>query len=384
MAAPKRPLFLDSPPENSSPVYLGLLKPANGRAALVRAQCEELWRDFQDLADENFTSHLPLDFPRRWFEMYLGAALRRTGLDVSAPKPGPDFRVLVNRRPAYIEAIAPTPGRADTPDSVPQPVYKDEHGNPMASRVPHDLITLRLTGALAKKTQIFRSYVAKGYIENEAPRIIAINLSDIPHAWADAEEFWFRALYGVGDRFVAIDRSGGAAIEGRHHRSLLHRGNGAPVDVAALLNPERADISGVLGSSVDFANLPGPLGDDFLLMPHAAAACPYPPGFLRRGAEVRLAAGDGGRWNVDTVDYSAHEPRGPENFAIDFEGAKFDGEWAVAGRTLCVAVDKHRCDVLIKGSDDPAASALAIAREMLLAYRGRVSSGEPREPRDEE
>ena len=34
--------------------------------------------------------------------------------------------------------------------------------------------------------------------------MIAINLRAIPHAWADAEEFWFRALYGVRDRFVAI------------------------------------------------------------------------------------------------------------------------------------------------------------------------------------
>lgn len=147
-------------------------------------------------------------------------------------------------------------------------------------------------------------------------------------------------------------------------------------DVAPLLNSERACISGVLGSAADVGNVPNPLGDEFLLMPHATPHSAYPTGFIRRGAEVTLREDGGERWSVDTTDYGAHEPRGLEKLAVEFEGAQHEGAWAVSGRILSVRIAKHGCDVPIRGGDDPATVAHQIAHEMLLAYRDIDNSAE--------
>jgi hypothetical protein len=237
-------------------------------------------------------------------------------------------------------------------------------GKPVAAQVPHAQITLGLAGAFRAKADVFDRYHREGYVANGDPRIIAINLRDIPHAWADAEEFWFRALHGVGDRFVAIDRSGGATMAGREHRTLLQRAGGAVQDVAPLLRQERAGISGVLGSSADVGNVPNPLGDDFALMPHAAGQSPYPRGFIRRGAEVLLHADGGERWTVETEDYGAHQSRGPERLVTEFEGKAIEGEWAVEGQILPVRVGGRRYDIPLAGGDDPAAAAQQIAIEI--------------------
>ena len=92
----------------------------------MREGCEDLWRGFSDLADANFVERFPFEFHQRWFEMYLGAALRRAKLDVTAPKPDPDLRVMVEGRPLYIEAIAPTAGHPLHADAVQEPVYRDD------------------------------------------------------------------------------------------------------------------------------------------------------------------------------------------------------------------------------------------------------------------
>ena len=108
MVRPSKPLLLSKLPEKCSVAYRNLFEPSHRRASIARETCEALLEEFHDPADKNFTGHLLLNFRRRWFEMYLGAALRRAGLDVSAPKPGSAFRIMVGGRPIYIEAIAPT------------------------------------------------------------------------------------------------------------------------------------------------------------------------------------------------------------------------------------------------------------------------------------
>ena len=105
-------------------------------------------------------------------------------------------------------------------------------------------------------------------------------------------------------------------MAGRDHRTLLQRAGGAYEDVAPLLRSERSDICGVLGSSADLANMPNPLGDDFVLMPHAAPSSPYPRGFIRRGTELLLHPGEGECWRVETIDHGALPPRGPERFVL--------------------------------------------------------------------
>jgi len=190
-------------PDGCHAAYRNLFSATSGRGRDAREQCEQLWQNFHDLADKKFPDRFPLEFHQRWFEMHLGASLR----------------VTVGGQPIYIEAIAPEAGHPQHADHVPEPEYTNANGIPKVSQVPHSLITMRLSGAFHKKAGVYNQYRLNGHVPENAVCIIAINLRDIPHAWADAQEFWFRALYGVGDRFVTFNRDGSAAVEGRQYES---------------------------------------------------------------------------------------------------------------------------------------------------------------------
>lgn len=143
--------------------------------------------------------------------------------------------------------------------------------------------------------------------------------------------------------------------------------------MAPLLDNDHAGTSGVLGSAADAGNVPNPVGDDLLLMPHAAAQSPYPLGLIKRGAELVLhAAENGQQWGIETIDYGAHETRGPVSFSVEFEGVRYKGEWVIAGRNLSVRIKGRRSDFPpIQGGDDPAALAKESAVGMLNALRSR-------------
>jgi len=367
-------LFQAKPLDDGSMAYRNIFEARSERAAEAKQIAEEMWREFRDLADPQFLKEFPTKerFHQRWFEMYCGVSLRRAGLHVEAPKPGPDFRVILEGRPVFVEAVSPTGGDPLHADAVQEPIYKEADGTLRAVQVPHAKITLRIADVFRRKADIYDGYRRKGHVRDGDPCIIAINLHDVPHAWTDAQEHWFRALYGVGDTFVTLDREGHATTQGRQYRDLLTRAGGAVEDVAPLLNAERAGISGVLGSATDVGNVPNPAGDDFLLMPHAVAQMPYPRGLIKRGAEIVLHAAEGGqRWDVETVDYGAHEPRGPVAFAVEFEGTRHDGEWAVDGRNLSVHIAHWKSTFPIQGGDDPSALAVQNAIGILSVLRSR-------------
>lgn len=362
-----KPLFRRLP-DDCCISYRNLFAANKGQAKNAREECEALWLKFHDLADGNFADRFPYEFHQRWFEMYLGATMRDANLEVSAPKPGPDFSVTVGGQSIYIEAIAPEAGDPLHADHVPEPVYKDADGNIKASQVPHTPITLRLAGAFHKKAGAYNKYRLKGTIARNAVCVIAINLRDIPHAWADCQDFWIRALYGVGDRYVAFDQEGRAAVEGRHHHELLRgaRGDGPATEVASLLNVNHADISGVIGSAAGTGNIRGPLGDDFALMPHATALFPYPAGFIGRGIELKLTqSADASGWHVETVDYGAVESQGPNTARVQFKGEVHEVVWEVSGRELSVRVGGRGITQLINRAVDAAALAEVVARVML-------------------
>jgi hypothetical protein len=129
-------LFQVKPPDDPSKAYRNLFEARSGRAAQARAFCDDIWRDSHDLADLRFLERFPFEFHRRWFEMYLGGSLRRVGLHVEAPKPGPDLRVTLEGRPIYIEAVAPTGGNSWHADSVQEPIYRADDGTRRAVQVP--------------------------------------------------------------------------------------------------------------------------------------------------------------------------------------------------------------------------------------------------------
>jgi hypothetical protein len=372
MRKPPRQLFMQEPPENSSPLYRALILPRRPIEVLARQRCEAMWRLFEPLADPNFLERLPFEFHQRWFEMYLGAALVSAGLEVGAPTPGrgPDFEIRADGRRVYVEAVCATAGDSLHEDVVPEPIYRDTEGNAVCAQVPHDRITLRLAHSVRAKLNAFDRYRNAGLVVPDDACVIAVNLREIPHAWADAKEFFIRAVYGAGNRYMVIDpRAREIVATGREHRTLLTRAGGAAEEVAPMLDPNHEDVCAILGSSADAWNMREPFGDDFLLMPHVSARAPVPRGMIRQGSELSLCAGEkSGTWTVDETDYGAPQPRGPEPFVVEHEGSQFEGEWEISGRELEIRMAGHGSAVTFRGDGDPAVAAREIATEMLRVY----------------
>ena len=107
---PARELFAAEAPDGCALAYRNLIRPQHPGAVAARQRCEEMWRVFQPLADRNFPREFPCKLHQRWFEMYLGASFISAGLEVRAPKPGPDFEILSNGRRIYVEAVCATSG----------------------------------------------------------------------------------------------------------------------------------------------------------------------------------------------------------------------------------------------------------------------------------
>jgi hypothetical protein len=362
---------MDEAPDGCALVYRNLIRPQHRGAVAARQRCEEMWAAFQPLADSNFLERLPFEFHQRWFEMYLGASLVSAGIEIRAPKPGPDFEIRAAGKRIFIEAVAPTPGNPEHADAVSEPVYSEAQGRPIAVEVPHDRITLRIASAVRAKLDVFDRYRSKGLVSAEDACIVAVNLRDIPQAWADSKEFFFRAVYGMGNRVLVIDTDRRQIVAaGRDHRMILARASGAAEAVAPMLDPGHADMCAILGSAADVGNVPNLLGDDFVIMPHANAQVPFPRGLIGRGVEISLRPGDeSGSWALEETDHGAPEPRGPETFTVEHEGTVYEGEWQIAGRELHIRLARYSSAVPFRNGGDPAVAAREIAIEMLRVYR---------------
>ena len=225
MSRAQRELFMREAPNGCSPLYRYLINPRRPIKEMARQRCEAMWRLFEPLADPNFLERLPFEFHQRWFEMYVGAALVGADLNVRAPTPGrgPDFEVHTDGRRVYVEAVCATAGDPLHEGAMPEPVYRDAEGNAVCAQVPHDRITLRLAHSVRAKLNALDRYRNAGLVTPDDACVIAVNLREIPHAWADAKEF-VRAVYGVGNQYMVINPAAGEIVAtGREHRTLHAR-----------------------------------------------------------------------------------------------------------------------------------------------------------------
>ena len=71
-----------------------------------RQSIESLWMKFHPLADSQFTGAIASDFPRRFWEMYVGCMLLDAGFSVTSKDAGPDARIETDTTPIWVEADA--------------------------------------------------------------------------------------------------------------------------------------------------------------------------------------------------------------------------------------------------------------------------------------
>lgn len=299
------PLFSATPP-NACIAYNNLRTAAHGHCREGREHCEDLWRDFEPLADANFLTEFPVHLHERWFEMYLTVALMRAGLTVECRKPGPDILLTVNSQRIWIEASCATAGTEGLPDSVPAPVYARAGEQPKVTNRPTGQMALRIRNTLSTKEAIFRGYREAGIVEPGDAAVIAINVHSVHNLWADMADLMMRSLYGVGDLMLSIDRETGTIVDQRHQQlaSISKKSTGAAVGVQPFIDGSISHVSAVIGSRADAVNLPRRLGDDTTLFPNLTAATPWPVGAIPLGEEWQFAQVEDG-WNGNRIAYIA-------------------------------------------------------------------------------
>ncbi|MDH3714201.1 MAG: hypothetical protein OET44_10185 [Gammaproteobacteria bacterium] len=288
-------LFAEAP-QNACPAYTNLRNATDGPCRSGREHCEDLWNDFALLADKNFLVEFPVRFHQRWFEMYLTVALMRLGMAVQCPKPGPDILVTVDGRRVWIEAVCASPGAAGKPDSVPEPEYVRAGDNPIVSSVPKDQMVLRLRNSLAEKQTQYQRYLDSGIVNQDDILAVAINVHAVHGLWANMGDIVMRALYGVGDLVVSLDRNTGTIVSSHHAQvsSIEKKLSGAQVGVEPFTDSSMPHIAAVLGSRADAVNLPQRLGDDCALYPNLSSMVSWRPNTIRFGEEWTFVESDEG------------------------------------------------------------------------------------------
>jgi hypothetical protein len=112
--------------------------------------------------------------------MYLGSSLLSAGLEVSAPKPQPNFEIRANGQRIFVEAVCAAAGHPLHDDAVPEPVYQDADGEVVADQVPHDLITPRIASAVRAKLDVFDRHRRKDPVaRHEACIVVSRKLSTL-------------------------------------------------------------------------------------------------------------------------------------------------------------------------------------------------------------
>lgn len=286
------PLFTCTP-QGATPSYRALAAPENPRAAAANAQCESFWVDYQPFADPDFATRFPLETHALWFEMYLTVSLLRTGLPVQRPpRPGegPDVLLEVGGQRIWIEATCATGGTPGSPNAVEPIVYAQPGEPPVVRDLQPDLIATRITNSLHGKQQAYRRYLDAGLVGPNDLAVIAINVSAVPHGYFDMVPLMLRALYGVGNPVLHLDRATGAVVARDHQiiASVPKCGTGAPVPMQSFADGSIPHISAVLASREDVWNVPGQLGAGTRWHPNLTATNPWPAGLLPVGAELQF------------------------------------------------------------------------------------------------
>jgi hypothetical protein len=193
-----------------------------------------------------------------------GAKPRRTATS------GPEFFFYHNKRRVWIEATAPSAGTGA--DAV------TEHDPGDAFRVPLERILLRYTAALNAKRDKLASDIEQTIVGSTDHYVLAINGRGIPYApWGNTLPYMVQAYLPIGPLVLTFDRNSKRITDRSYERQeAVSKRNGAQVSTMAFLDPSNGDISAVLHSSVDAANLPRRLGGDFYVLHNPNARNPLP------------------------------------------------------------------------------------------------------------
>jgi len=241
---------------------------------------EDMWREFEPIADDNFQSDAMSHFNERLWEMYLAVTLQRRGYEVkNMGGRGPDFHVSRDGVNSCIEATAPGLGEGD--DAVPELVDR------VVAEVPEDQIILRLTGALDAKRKQYSKAVERNALDPDLPFIVAINGNRIRFQGVQCTlPTVVRAFYGFGPLWVEWGRECRKIEKAYFQRQeSIQKASGIAIPTNGLLTKDYPMVSGVLFSWSGLTTYPEKFGSEFIYVKNNHADNPLPEGFFPFGRE---------------------------------------------------------------------------------------------------
>lgn len=265
--------------DGTDPAYEALRRPPNGHCARCRGQFLELWKLTAPFLDRELIDRARSSLHSAYWEMQVAAGLLDAGVtlvprDQRSPRnAGPD---LLSATPyVWIEAIAVQAGKGE--DAVPTPPER------VAYSVPDDQILLRIIQAIDAKRGKREDYIARGWVRESDPYVVAINSGNLPNGKSELPlPRIVRAVFPFGHYAVSMDVSTGSITRGFfQHRDAIVKKSGASVETTLFENPAFAGISACLYSVADAFNPPVSMAHSLVLVHNPLATVPLARESLR-------------------------------------------------------------------------------------------------------
>jgi hypothetical protein len=283
--------------EGTDPAYESLRDPPNQHCVECREQFLALWQRTADFLDRDLIERARSSLHSAYWEMQVAGGLLELGAvlvprDRRSPRnAGPD---LLSATPhTWIEAIAVEAGIGG--DAVPAPpegvVYS----------VPDDQILLRIVHGIHAKHAKRADYVARRWLRESDPYVIAINSGNLPNGKSELPlPRIIRAVFPFGHYAVRMDARTGNIGEGFYqHRSNIQKISGASIATTLFDDPAFAGISACLYSVADAFNPPHSLAGSLVLVHNPLATAPLPRESFR-GLMQYWREGDELHWREPT------------------------------------------------------------------------------------
>lgn len=248
-----------------------------------RAFLEQLWQDAGRFLDLNSRVRAKHGLPSVFWELYLAHVLQCRGIRLVVQsrtkkrQRGPDLFAEGPR--VWIEAVVPTSGSG--PDAL------STKSRPGATDVPIEPFVMRLRAVIDSKAKIIAAYLRDGIIDEQDAVVIGVcgMLLDTQFLEQEVPRI-ARALYGIGDLVLQIDRSTGKSLDKTLARQdEVIKQSGASVRTDIFLDSAYSFISAVVYSPADWINRPWTPGNDLVLLHNPLAKRPLPTGWLGIGQE---------------------------------------------------------------------------------------------------